>query len=138
MQNYHITLAFLGDVNAGRLQSLQQSLSEVATLPFTMSLSEVGFWPDSGTLWLGPPQPPEDLTVLAAKCKQLANREGIKVESRRYRPHLTLARRVKNPPGPPLIDPDFPVCFDSFQLYQSILDSGGARYIELNSWSLDK
>ena len=135
-QNYHLTLVFLGEINSEQLGTLQEMLDNVQHPSFEMSLNEVGYWPESTTLWLAPGDAPEALCDLAVKCKSIANRLGIKAGKKRYHPHLTLARKTKTPPAMPLIEADFKVQFDSFQLYQSLLDSDGVRYKELQSWAL--
>lgn len=136
LQNYHLTLAFLGDISDSQLQTIQELHDDFRHPVFDLKLDRVGYWPDSTTLWLGSTDVPEDLMSLVVKCKSIANRAGVGTDKRRYTPHLTLARKTQTPPGPPLIDPDFPVRFESVELYQSIMDRDGVRYVELNSWSL--
>lgn len=138
LQNYHMTLAFLGEINDSKLLSLQELLDQGRYCAFELPLNAVGYWPESATLWLGPADVPKALYDLAAGCKKAANRTGIKVGSKRYQPHLTLARKTQTPPGLPLIEPDFNLRIDSFQLYHSILNREGVRYSELNSWDLDQ
>lgn len=137
LQNYHLTLAFLGDVSDSQLQTLHELLLEVRSPAIDLTLDSPGYWPDSTSLWLGSNNVPVHLITLAEKCKSIANRAGVRTETRRYVPHLTLARKTKTPPGLPLIDPDFPMRFESIELYQSIRDRDGVRYIELNSWALN-
>lgn len=135
-QNYHLTLVFLGDISNGQLSTLRELLDDVRHSSFEMTLKEVGYWPDSTTLWLGPDHAPEQLSALAVKCRSIANRAGIKSGKKRYHPHLTLARKTKTPPAMPLIEANFKVGFDSFQLYQSLPGNDGVRYKELQTWAL--
>ena len=133
VQNYHLTLAFLGDVDASQLSRIKALFAELNHSVVELTLNQVGYWPDTTTLWLGPEHTPESLLSLVASCKTIANRAGVRVDSRRYKPHLTLARKTSTPPAHPLIDPDFQIRFESLELYQSIMDRNGVRYVELES-----
>jgi len=73
---------------------------------------------------------------LAVRCKQIANRAGIKVRGKRFEPHITLARKPSVPPQSPLIDPSFTISFDALQLCESFLDKRGARYVVREEWPL--
>lgn len=136
VQNYHVTVAFLGETNSEQLISLQEMLDQLQGSAFELLFNEVKYWPDSTLLWLGAQSVPEPAYHLADKCKNIANRAGLRASSRRYEPHLTLARKTQSPPGAPLLDPDFSVQFDSLQLMQSIRERSGVRYIELGAWPL--
>ena len=136
MQNYHVTVAFLGDINNDQLILLREMLDQLEHSAFELVFNEVKYWPDSTLLWLGADTVPDDALQLADKCKNIANRAGVRTGSRRYEPHLTLARKTESPPGVPLIDPQFPMKFESVQLMQSIRERSGVRYIELDSWPM--
>ena len=136
VQNYHVTVAFLGDTTAAQLQVIQDGLDEIEQLAFNLMFDEVRYLPDPSVLWLGVSQLPEVANKLAEKSKNIANRASVRVTHRRYQPHLTLARKLTSPPGAPLIEPEFAVQFSSLQLMQSIRERSGARYIEINSWKL--
>ena len=137
MQNYHLTLAFLGEINSAKLQAITESLDERALgASFELCLNTVGYWPDSRVLWLGSSETCEPIDKLAQTCKHIANRAGVRVSGKSFKPHITLARKLVVPPPAPLLEPDFTLRCDALQLYQSILDRDGARYIELESWGL--
>ena len=136
VQNYHVTVAFLGDVKQPQLQSLQDSLDQLDCSAFDLTFDDVRYLPDQTLLWLGVSQVPEVTHDLVEKCKRKANLAGIRVSTRRYQPHLTLARKLTSPPCAPLIEPEFSLSFTSLQLMQSIRERSGARYVELNSWKL--
>ncbi len=134
--NYHLTLVFLGNTGASQRDRLRDFLETVDTDSFALTLDDTGYFPDTQMLWIGPREVPEVAIQLATRCRQLAGRTGIRTEKRPWRAHLTLARRVSPPPPPPLSAPCFPIAFDRFGLYETILASGGARYRLLQDWPL--
>ncbi len=136
LQNYHITLAFLGDTSADQMRFIEEAMVDYRAPSFKLTLTDTGYWSDSAVLWLAPAEVDETLLSLADKCKRVANRAGIRVSQRRYQPHLTLARKNTVPPSMPLIDPDFEFQVDSFQLVRSLRERSGVRYNDLLSWPL--
>ena len=134
--NYHLTLAFLGNTDASQRDRLRVLLETLDTDSFALTLDDTGYFPDTQMLWIGPCEVPEAAGRLAMRCRRLAGRAGIRTDKRPWQAHLTLARRVSPPPPPPLVLPCFPIAFDRFGLYESILASGGARYRLLEYWPL--
>lgn len=134
--SYHLTLVFLGDIEVSRQERLCDLLTTVDTHSFALTLDDTGYFTGTQILWIGPRKTPEAAERLATRCRQLAGRAGIRTDKRPWQAHLTLARRVFPPPPPPLAAPDFPIAFDRFGLYESILDSHGARYRLLQDWPL--
>jgi 2'-5' RNA ligase len=136
VQNYHVTLAFLGETSADQLLFIEEALEDFQSASFDLALTETGYWSESDVLWLAPVTVPEPLQALADKCKRVANRAGIRVSQRRYQPHLTLARKHVVPPSMPLIEPEFEFRVESFQLVRSFRERTGVRYNDLMSWPL--
>lgn len=97
--NLHVTLVFLGAVEARRATALIDALP-VRFEPFTLVFDRPALW-DHGIAAL---EPSGDWPALAALQAALAERTatlGFRLEARRYRPHVTLARdaRGSRPPG---------------------------------------
>ncbi len=134
VQNYHLTLAFLDHITPAQRDSIEQQLEKFEPAVFDLQLNEVGYWPDSQVLWVAPSDPPAELMALAQRCARVANNAGIKVSKRRFRPHLTLARRVETPPPPALQEQQFATRIGGFALCQSIRDSKVVRYREVCGW----
>ncbi len=137
VQNYHITVAFLGDTDDNALQKLSEILDDFSHPSFELTLNEIGYWPDSDVLWLGPTHAPDELNALHKKCKQAANRVGARAGGRRYHPHMTLARKLITPPGSALLAPDFVFKVAALELWSSVREAKGARYDTLASWRLN-
>jgi len=128
-QNYHLTLCFLGDASADQQRVVESGMIELLNAPIDVTLDEVGYWPDQEILFLGGNSESLEMDKVSQACIALAGHAGLKVRRGKFVPHITLARRCVNPPGP-LVSPDFSFRADAVSLYASILDRAGARYIE--------
>ena len=136
VQNYHMTLAFLGDTDEAALRKLSESLEAFSHNAFEVELNKVGYWSYTDVLFIGVDDIPESLQSLHDKCRQAANRIGARGAAKRYEPHITLARKLVTPPPAPLIEPGFTFAATSLQLWSSVRESHGARYSTVASWPL--
>ena len=139
----HITLHFLGDIDAGQVQ---QALGAVGCAPLRVSLNGVGRFRLNGgraVLWAGV-QATDELLELHAACERALRAIGYRPERRRYMPHVTLARLQ------PFADKSVLDAFlsasedrnfgsfvaERFVLYNSVNKEDGARYEVVASWPL--
>ncbi len=136
VQNYHMTLAFLGEVDDAALQQLSEMLEGFSHSIFQVSLNQIGYWSNTEVLYLGTNSPPKELLALHDKCRQIANRISARGGSSRYEPHITLARKLNTPPLPALLEPDFTFTAETLELWSSVRESYGARYSTVGSWGL--
>jgi 2'-5' RNA ligase len=94
-ENLHLTLRFFGTVAEPVAEEIDSALEEVAaaTPPFELQLKSAGSFgkDDPHTLWVGASESPP-LMKLAADCERSARRVGLKPETRKFAPHVTLAR----------------------------------------------
>ena len=97
-RNLHITLAFLGNVGATAQEALQEGAGDVSAGRFTLDITRSGWWRRSGPAWVGPARVPRELKRLHSELSSLAYACGLAVDSRPYRPHVTLARKLKAMP----------------------------------------
>ena len=90
---WHLTLAFLGDVGDETRADLAPRLGRAAARhpPMRLALRGAGRFGDR-VLWTRVAGDVAALRRLAASVQAAARRAGIDVEDRPYRPHLTLAR----------------------------------------------
>ena len=135
--NFHLTLAFLGNVTPMQLKSVVELGERVQASTFTLRLSQMGYWPRQEIVYLAPSHVPCELIHLAEEAKQLARRSGLRVERRAYRPHLTLARRCKVAPPAPLMQPDFEISVEEFRLFESVRRPSGVVYKTLETFYLN-
>lgn len=135
-ENLHITLAFLGEVDAATRGCAEGAAGRVAAVPFTLRIDRLGYWPRKGLLWAGPTQQPPELEALVADLGQaLAADCGYRPDKRPFRAHVTLARKVPKMPGRIAIEPlEWPVA--RFALVASALGTGGASYTIVSEWPL--
>ncbi|KAA5802421.1 RNA 2',3'-cyclic phosphodiesterase [Alkalicaulis satelles] len=91
-ENFHVTLAFFGELEEPVISELDTELGRIRQAPFEWMFQGAGHFgkaePDS--LWLGVAANPA-LNGLAKACVQAARRAGVEPERRVYTPHLTLA-----------------------------------------------
>ncbi|QGU33207.1 RNA 2',3'-cyclic phosphodiesterase [Thermochromatium tepidum] len=99
--DWHLTLVFLGELAPERLACVETVPIAIAahTAPFEVSLTQIDRFPHAQVLWCGPDHTPEPLAHLVADLQSALAACGIVPESRPYRPHLTLARRVRAAPA---------------------------------------
>jgi 2'-5' RNA ligase len=97
-ENFHLTLRFIGEVDEATARDVDDALSGVRAGAFEVSLRGVGEFGgrDPHAIWAGvAPCPP--LHHLAAKIESALQRMGLPAETRKYAPHVTLARLRDSP-----------------------------------------
>lgn len=99
-EQFHVTLAFLADVEERRLDELVERLGRAAArrTAFEARVAGGGAFPNAGrarVLWAGLDLTEEgrtELSRMATGARAAANRSGVPVEGQRFKPHVTLAR----------------------------------------------
>lgn len=97
--NAHITLAFLGEISNADVMDVGLTLSRIKHSEFDLHLSSVGVFGNSRRpriLWTGV-SPSESLTLLQQKISKTLSGAGLKLEDRKFKPHVTLARVHMSP-----------------------------------------
>ena len=129
-KNYHVTLAFVGEVPATKLAVLQQIGGSLRAPRFTFTCDSIEFWRESKVVVAAADAAPPELLDLGT---QLNNVIGLSPE--RLRVHVTLARKVAQAP---VLQAMSPVVWraTTFSLIRS--DTGGVQsaYTVLDTWSL--
>ena len=95
-EDYHITLKFLGNLEAAEQPRLVEAALPIAesTQPLLIEAAPPGGFPsmrDPGVLWAGVKIRPE-LDTLAMRLDQVMTGLGFRQERRHYQPHITVAR----------------------------------------------
>ncbi|HSR67863.1 MAG TPA: RNA 2',3'-cyclic phosphodiesterase [Acidobacteriota bacterium] len=148
----HLTLKFLGDVEAERIDLLAAQIKGAASVhpPFSLRLGTLGVFPDRRrprVLWRGL-RGIAPLLELQRGISAILAQEGFEPEKRPYAPHLTLARLRSPRKSQALIEemeafngayqedeaPVFEV--GQVHLFKSVLKPSGAEYTILASASL--
>ncbi|MFE7398058.1 RNA 2',3'-cyclic phosphodiesterase [Streptomyces sp. NPDC057557] len=93
IEDWHITLAFLGELPAETVPLLRPPLAGLAAdhQPFRLALRGSGNF-DDRVLWSGIDGDLDELHMLAADVRTAVRGCGVAFEDRPLRPHLTLAR----------------------------------------------
>jgi 2'-5' RNA ligase len=123
----HLTLCFLGDVARARLPELCASLA-VPCAAFDLVLNHFALWPRDVAV-IEPLTVPDELRALHAALKEALRGLGLPVESRRFRPHVTLARHARQAKFP-LQAQKIIWRVEGYALVESRLDSGEYRVLE--------
>jgi 2'-5' RNA ligase len=89
----HLTLHFVGAVARERVPGLDAALRGVPCAPFELRLARAALWPH-GIAVLQPRAAPPRLIELHAALGAALQRLALPVETRPYRPHVTLARHA--------------------------------------------
>lgn len=144
-EQLHLTLKFLGDVENSMLPDIREALGTINVTPFPLCLKGVGHFPPRGkprVLWVGI-TPALEVTTLRNKVEKALADIGIPRDSRKFSPHITLARLKESPlarvtqflAGNSLFEtPAFTI--REFHLYSSTLSSRGAVHTILASYPL--
>jgi len=144
---WHLTLAFLGEVDEGHLGNLTGRLGGASAhhSPLSLWLAGAGAFPARGrarVLWTGVKGDRRGLARLARSVAGVARKAGVPLaeEERRYRPHLTLARCRAPVDVRPLVEElagfhGTPWVANEFHLIRSRLGAQ-PRYETLGTWRL--
>ncbi|MCH1865393.1 RNA 2',3'-cyclic phosphodiesterase [Nocardioides sp. CFH 31398] len=97
VEQWHLTLAFCGDVDDWRVEDLVERVGEAASrrAPLDLRVDGGGAFPHADgakVLWGDLAGDRAGLDDLAAACRRACSRAGAVVDGDRFRPHLTLAR----------------------------------------------
>ena len=140
----HLTLRFVGEIEAWQAEDLSEALASVHCDPFDLALRGVGHFESRGrphTLWAGL-APSAPLAALERRVDSACRRAALPPESRKFSPHITLAR-LNAASGPllpflqahgTLASPPWRV--DTFDLMESTLRPEGAFYETVRRYGL--
>ncbi|MDP1709129.1 MAG: RNA 2',3'-cyclic phosphodiesterase [Gammaproteobacteria bacterium] len=135
-ENMHITLAFLGHLDAAAQHCAEQAAARLRTAPFNITLNHLGYWPHPRILWLGTSHCPNALLDLVAGLHQTLAPCRLALETRPYQPHLTVARKVQKMETLPTLRGSVSWRVRDFVLAESFSDDAGAHYRVLARWPL--
>lgn len=144
-ESFHLTLRFAGEADDLQANDLDAALSMVSAAPFAMSLTGLGQFGDgrrTRSVWVGT-QPSAELSALQNRIERAVQTAGFKPESRKFHPHVTLAR-FSAAPGKKLrtyfaqhaLFRTLPFQVTQFHLYSSELGKGPPVYRREASYRL--
>ena len=93
VENYHLTLRFIGDVDGHLADEIAHGLDRVHRPSFDLLLSGVGaFGSRKPHAIYAAARPSPELTALQAEIDRICTRAGAPSDQRKFVPHVTLAR----------------------------------------------
>lgn len=146
-ENFHITLRFIGDMGRGAADDLHTELASIRFPEFEISLRGIGTFERRGhmhMLWSGIDMA-QPVIELRERIEAAALRAGFAREQRKFKPHIALCRF--KPHSMPDVGPYLEMhnafstssfTLDRFNLYQSQLGHGSAKYDVMSEYSLDQ
>lgn len=143
-ENYHVTLRFAGDLDNRMATELAHALSEVDVHTFELRFSGTGAFGgnDPRSLWARI-EPSPELEALVRANERAARIAGLQPETRKFRPHVTIAR-LRNTPVDVLARylqrfggfRTKPFLVSRFALFSSKPQVGGGPYVVEESYTL--
>ena len=90
----HITLRYIGEVDTPVAEDIAHAVTALPFEPFEISVSGLGYFATKGrpTLLYARISPTETLVYYRAKLDRILCRLGLQPDTRKYIPHITLAR----------------------------------------------
>lgn len=126
--NLHLTLVFLGELDESRIGALEAAAGAVRGKAFTMALDRIGGFGRAGVAWAGCSRVPPEMLSLQAGLEARVREAGFQPDDRAFSPHLTLARKVREPVAPsPVPAVDWRV--RDFALVESVRPAGAYRVL---------
>ena len=134
-ENIHLTLAFLGEVDADRMQCVMDVADQITLPTFDMLFTCLGWWRQNQVAWAATDETPRPLIDLVKQLQLGLIAAGFKFDERRYQAHVTLLRKANCPSG--LIESP-PIIWQAkdFVLVRSTLHMDGPHYAIVQRWPL--
>lgn len=136
----HMTLAFIGEVPADRIEILRRAAGRVVAPAFSLCLDRLGCWRHKRIVWMGCSEPPLQLLTLVGQLYERLDEVGLPLEPADFAPHMTLLRNVHCARCVPFPELE-PISWSAseFVLVESRLSSAGshyAHYAVIDRWRL--
>lgn len=92
-ENLHLTLAFIGEVNPKKVDTIKAIIDTVTFAPFTATIDRLGTF-SRGTLWWAGLREDKPIMDLQREVEHKLALCGFEMDGRKYHPHITLGREV--------------------------------------------
>jgi len=144
-ENLHITFQFIGETKEEDIpkiaEFLENSFSELSALLFTNPKLEILPGRDPKIIWISLENNDSSIQKVLKRFKSKLRKMGYKIDSRRFRFHITLGRIKKRLPEKTIeqiLTTELNI--KSFEvsgviLYKSLLKPQGPRYIEIVNYN---
>ena len=142
-ENIHLTLKFLGNVSATKLDEIRSTLAQVTFPPFSVEIKGAGAFPSlnrMNVIWVGVGEGWSQVELIFEQTEKLLHQLGFSRETRPFSPHITVARVKSGRKRDEiaaflahLTDESFGTFrVESVRLKQSVLSPSGPKYSTLH------
>lgn len=142
-ENYHITLAFLGEQEQNDLEALAEQLDySLQQNQFLLNLSHPQPFPENKPKLLAAmANKTDDIVLLHQQVASAVKSSDLQIDKRKFIPHVTLGRyrHSRNSyAGKIPINLSFETLVEEVVLYESVLTHAGAEYEPIYRFPLDE
>ena len=146
-EGVHLTLKFLGDIDANRVPTVADAMTQAAArhAPFSLALGQPGVFPNTNrarVLWIGVEGDLQLLRLLQSDIEEALIAAGFPPEKQRFNPHLTIGRmhhrasredrrRATDALAALTLPEDRTIAVKAISLMKSTLFPGGAIYDQI-------
>ena len=131
-ENLHLTLAFLGECDTKQTAAVKKVMNSITFQPFDIAIDRLGsFKHDGEDLWWAGIQTCKPLLDLQKDLSDKLISAGFRLETRPYKPHITLGREIAADIEPWEIEP-FGETVTSIQLMKSERLQGKLTYTPIH------
>lgn len=131
--NLHITLVFLGSVDDAKQAAMTQAAANIVVPPMTLAFNRLDYWKRPKVVCLSTEQLDPAVSSLVEQLTLAAVQNGIEVDQRPYKPHVTLLRKAKSPTEIAFE----PILWQAgeFCLVESCSTAAGVEYRVIERWA---
>ena len=134
-QNYHLTLAFAGEVSNAQGAALRAVGATLRSPAFQVCLNVQEYWQKSEVVVVAAGDEPPVLRALHQRLRSELDQLGLAADPMPFRAHVTLARRVAQAP---VLERRSGACWHvrAFHLVHSARSVAGSVYTVVDTWPL--
>jgi 2'-5' RNA ligase len=126
-RNWHVTLVFIGDFPEAKIPGLQTAVSGIDPGEIRLRFDTLTFWQRPKVACIHAKTVPPELEQLVKSLQQALIPFGYAPDPRVYRPHITVARKVRAFPDTRLARP-VELSWSEFELVESVSFRGEVQY----------
>lgn len=125
--NWHVTLVFIGKFSERLIPELQAQAATIVVEPFRLYFDRLEFWKRPKLACLVAGTVPPELERLVTSLNIMVADFDVSIETRRYRPHITVVRGARSFERQRLAQAAVTEWSD-FELIDSVSQPGGPTY----------
>ena len=125
--NWHVTLVFVGNFPADRVDELLVTTRQIPTEPFRLRFDRLCYWQRPRIACLQAMSVPPELAALVAALNGALEPFGVEPEAGTYRPHITAVRRARTF-EPIMLARPLELSWSGFELIESVSTRGEVTY----------